>query len=89
METRDFGTIGGRLKELRARSGLTQEQVAQELNFGNKGMVSAFETGRRDLSMGALIAYSNYFDVSTDWILTGMLRGCPECIPGSQNASRK
>ena len=34
-------------------------------------MVSAFETGKRELSMGALMAYADYFGASTDWILNG------------------
>lgn len=34
-------------------------------------MESAFETGKRELSMGALMAYADYFGASTDWILNG------------------
>ena len=59
------------MKELRLKEGLSQEQLAPYLHFGNKGMVSAFETGKRELSMGALMAYADYFGASTDWILNG------------------
>ena len=73
MNTQNMETIGGRLKELRLNEGLSQEQLASCLHFGSKGMVSAFETGKRDLSMGALMAYADYFSASTDWILNGEL----------------
>lgn len=71
MNTQNMGTIGGRVKELRLKEGLSQEQLAPYLHFGNKGMVFAFETGKMELSMGALMAYADYFSASTDWILNG------------------
>ena len=71
MKTQKMETIGGRLKKLRLERGLTQEQLALKVHFGNKGMVSAYETGKRELSMGALLAYVDYFDISADWILKG------------------
>ena len=60
---------------------MIEEEIASNLHFGNKGMISAFETGKRDLSMGALIAYADYFKVSTDWIL----KGYPENVALAKN----
>ena len=47
MET--LKTAGERIKYLRLERGLTQEQLAKELNFGSRSMVSDYESGRREI----------------------------------------
>ena len=71
METVEARSIGARLKWLREEKKLSQGQLAEALSFGSKGMVSAYESGKRQISMTALLEYSKYFHVSTDWILKG------------------
>lgn len=73
MEAKSMETIGGRLKELRQKEGVSQEQLAKELHFGSKSMVSQYESNKRAITIDALLEYSNRFDVTTDWILKGVL----------------
>ena len=47
MNTQNMETIGGRLKALRLKEGLSQEQLADELSFGSKSMVSQYESMQR------------------------------------------
>lgn len=73
MEAKSMETIGGRLKELRQREGISQEQLAKELHFGSKSMVSQYESNKRAITIDALLEYSKRFDVTTDWILKGVV----------------
>lgn len=68
-----YERIGGRLKALRLKQGLSQEQLADELSFGAKSMVSQYESNKRAITIDALLEYSNRFNVTTDWILKGVL----------------
>ena len=70
MQLVDFGE---RIKELRKRSGLSQEQLAQRLGI-TKGMVSSYETSMRMPSYSILIKIAQMFHVSTDYLL-GMEKG--------------
>lgn len=57
-----------RLKKLRAKSGETQEQLADKLKV-SRSKVSSWETGRRYISVQDAIILSEYFDVSLDNLL--------------------
>ena len=60
--------FGDRLKELRKRSNLSQEQLAQQLGI-TKGMISSYETSMRMPSYHILLKISFLFNVSTDYLL--------------------
>lgn len=60
--------FGDRLKELRKRSKLSQEQLAQQLGI-TKGMISSYETSMRMPSYHILLKISFLFNVSTDYLL--------------------
>lgn len=57
-----------RLKNLRHNAGLSQKEVAEDLNCSNS-CVSDWETGRREPSISDLIKLSKYFNVSVDYII--------------------
>ena len=57
-----------RLKELRAKKGISQLKLALDLNT-NQNTISRYETGEREADYAMLIAIANYFDVSLDYIL--------------------
>lgn len=44
-----------------------------ELSFGSKSIVSQYESNKRAITIDALLEYSNRFNVTTDWILKGVL----------------
>lgn len=73
MNIKNVATIGGRLKGLREDKKLSQEQLAKELHMGSRSMISQFENETRALTIDARLEYSRFFNVTTDWILKGVL----------------
>lgn len=63
-------TIGQRIKYLRNLKKLTQPELAEATGI-SKGNVSDLENDKVAPSAKALIALSNFLNVSTDWLLTG------------------
>ena len=60
--------IGTRLKELREKKNLRQEQVAEIVSV-NKSAISLYESGMRQPSLDMLIAFARFYRVSTDYLL--------------------
>jgi len=60
--------VASRLKELRGRRGMSQEDVASALNIP-RSAVSQMENAERSVSGSELVALSKLFEVSTDYIL--------------------
>lgn len=59
-----------RIKALRKKKGITQSQLGEVLGVGQKS-ISMIEKGMCNPTMSQLVALSNYFEVSTDYILKG------------------
>lgn len=57
-----------RIAELRKEKHLNQVGLAMKLNVSQK-MISAYENGTHQPSIGTLIQMSNIFDVSVDYII--------------------
>ena len=62
--------IGDRIRFLRKRDGLSQENLALELEI-SKNSLGDIERGKTELKTSTLLAFSDFFRVSTDWILRG------------------
>lgn len=60
--------IGNRIKEMRERKGLSQEDLAKKLEI-SRVTVSQIENGKRKICTEELIALSRTFNVSTDILL--------------------
>ena len=60
--------MNNRMKELRARRGLRQEDLAKELGC-TAAHVGHLENGNRELTQTMLVALSDYFHVSIDYLL--------------------
>lgn len=60
--------IGTRLKELREKKNLRQEQVA-EIFCVNKSAISLYENGMRQPSLDMLVSFARFYRVSTDYLL--------------------
>lgn len=63
-------TIANRLRTLRMEHEISQEKLAEELDV-SRTTVCHVENGDRMPSLFVVIAYAEYFSVSTDWILFG------------------
>lgn len=57
--------FGENLKQLRNIKGISQKQLAEDMNITLK-TVSHWETGYSEPSIGQLINLANYFDVTID-----------------------
>ena len=62
--------FGQRIKEERNRLGLTQEELAEQLNIGPVHVYN-IENGRKGCSIDLLLDFAELFEVSTDYLLTG------------------
>lgn len=60
--------LGERLKELRTEQGLTQSELAKRLNL-NSVTYLRYEKGQREPSLGLLMIFAEYFDVSVDYLI--------------------
>ena len=58
------------LKLLRKEKGYTQQKVALDLNVSRESL-SYYENGKRQPSLDLLVAFSKYFNVSIDYLITG------------------
>jgi transcriptional regulator with XRE-family HTH domain len=63
-------TVGSRIKFLRVHFALSQDQLCKKIGIKNSSL-SRIENGNTDPSMSTIIALMQYFNVSSDWILTG------------------
>ncbi|MBP1994369.1 helix-turn-helix domain-containing protein [Paenibacillus eucommiae] len=62
--------IGARIKQLRFRSRINQEQLAENIMV-SRGNVGDWERGRAKPGADALLSLAKFFNVSVDWILSG------------------
>ena len=60
--------LAEKLYKLRKNSGLSQEQLAEQLNVSRQA-ISKWESGTAIPESEKLIAISNYFDISVDYLL--------------------
>ncbi|GMQ61168.1 helix-turn-helix domain-containing protein [Vallitalea maricola] len=63
-------SLGERIKYLRELNNLNQDELAKAFN-GNKSTVSRIEKNQTNPTSIILLAIANFFNVSTDWLLTG------------------
>ncbi len=69
--------LSEKLKQLRSKSGLTQEQVAEKLNV-TRSAIARWETDKGIPDITNLIAISELYDITVD-----------ELIKGSENVEQK
>ena len=58
------------LKNIRKKKNLNQQKVAMDLNISREAL-SYYENGKREPSLELLVAMSNYFNVSINYLITG------------------
>ena len=68
MEMEEKMTVGKRLRDLRIKKGISQEQLAKAVNLTQKS-ISNFETNITPLSLEYIIKFANYFNVSCDYLI--------------------
>lgn len=58
------------LRAIRKRRKLNQQKVALDLNISREAL-SYYENGKREPSLATLVAMSDYFNVSINYLITG------------------
>ena len=58
------------LKQIRKKKKLSQLKVAFDLNISREA-ISYYENGKRSPSIEMLVAFSEYYNVSIDYLITG------------------
>ena len=79
VDRKDRATIGSRIRQLRERNELTQEEFGQRLGGIAWMQISRYERGNALPRVETLVRMKGEFDVSLDWLLTG--NGEP-AVPG-------
>ena len=89
----DHPTLADRIQQLRREHGLSQEQLAEKLNVSRQA-VSKWESAQAQPELDKILALSELFCVTTDYLLKGS-RGtppeagpAPACRPDAVFASR-
>lgn len=59
------------LKEIRRLKHLNQQQLAIDLNISREAL-SYYENGKREPSLQLLVKMSQYFNVSINYLITGV-----------------
>ena len=70
----NMAKTGERIRQLRIKSGLTQEKVANLLN-DDQSFYGRIETGKKGCSVDLFIQLSAFFGVSLDYLILGKVRG--------------
>ena len=65
--------LGKRITALRKQAGLSQAELAKRVNV-SASAIGMYEQGRREPPIDILVAMSNEFDVSIDYLITGTYR---------------
>ena len=58
--------IGDKIKEIRIKNGLSQEQLAKELGYTSKSTITKLETGVNNISVDKLELFAQKFNVVID-----------------------
>lgn len=63
-----MSVFGERLKELRKEKGISQQKLAFEIHYA-QSVICDWENGKAEPTAPAIIAVSDFFEVSCDYLL--------------------
>ena len=66
-----MNSLGGRIKSVRSKLNLNQEEFAKKLKLKNKQSISFYEVNKTYPSVDTLIEIAKLGDVTLDWLLLG------------------
>lgn len=65
--------LSKRIRFLRVRKGMTQEQLASAIGLKNRDSISKIELGKQDISTQQISLLADIFDVSIPYLLFGQV----------------
>ena len=74
--------IGNRIREARIVKNMTQEALAEKVNFATAQHMSSIECGVKGISIPKLIELCKVLDVEADYILFGVKKANAETLIG-------
>lgn len=75
----DFVAVGKRIKEVRERCGLTQEELSEEIDISSSHM-SVIERGKKGPRLETLVNIANALGVSADELLQDVVDHSQVCV---------
>ena len=66
-----MNSLGGRIKSVRSKLNLNQEEFAKKLKLKNKQSISFYEVNKTYPSVDTLIEIAKLGEVTLDWLLLG------------------
>ena len=76
----DIKQSGLRIRQLRLKSGFTQEKIAESLGV-DRSFYSRIESGKKGCSVDLLIQFSELYHVSLDYLILGRYGGAASNLP--------
>jgi transcriptional regulator with XRE-family HTH domain len=64
-------SIGARLKQLRAKRDISQQQIAQDFNLSTPSMVSKYESGSIQMPIDLMVGIPKKYNVRLEWWFYG------------------
>lgn len=65
--------LSKRIRFLRVRKGMTQEQLASAMGLKNRDSISKIELGKQDISTQQISLLADIFDVSISYLFFGQI----------------
>ena len=72
MKTMDFESMGTRIKDIRTKKNMTQDQLAEMIG-SDRAVIARIENGNKGCSMDYFVSIANALEVSTDSLLIDSL----------------
>lgn len=74
-------TMYDRIRDLRIKEGLSQEELAKRIGYSSRSMISRIEKGDVDLSQSKIKLLSTILHTSTEYIMDGANESTSEVVP--------
>ena len=75
--------LADRIQQLRKRKGISQEELADRIGVSRQA-VSKWESGQTSPDLEKIVLLSDYFEVTTDYLLKGVSPAQAQTEPGAQ-----
>lgn len=80
---------GGKVRELREKRGMTQDELARKIGYSNKSAIAHIESGRSIPPLDKMLAIADALDCNADYLLEGLSLRADELTRITQVAQEK
>lgn len=83
-----MSNIGDKIKEVRIKSGLTQEEFAKELGYTSKSTITKLEKGVNNISFDKLELFAQKYNVVVDELFDDFAKNEPSTVTNKHKTER-